>query len=164
MCNGGVTRAESWTIFHTFASIFAATAPHPRWRRKLLIPEHLLLYFHTYSLTYSFTHSITYSLAYIFTYFILVQYLLTYFVFPQQLDFCRECKEQFRAGHSCHGTAAEPTRAAQRASVSKQRFFKCLRFRTSYFACTNSVTLVFQVIWLVRYLWLMDNVHLLGIE
>ena len=27
-------------------------------------------------------------------------------------------------------------------------------------AYTNSVTLVFQAIWLVRYLWLMDNVHL----
>ena len=27
---------------------------------------------------------------------------------------------------------------------------------------TNSVTMVFQAIWLVRYLWLMDNVHLPG--
>ena len=29
-------------------------------------------------------------------------------------------------------------------------------------AYTNSVTLVFQAIWLVRYLWLMDIVHLPG--
>ena len=35
----------------------------------------------------------------------------------------------------------------------------CLRACLAY---TNSVTLVFQAIWLVRYLWLIDIVHLLG--
>ena len=34
MYNCGVIGIESWTISHTFAVIFAATAPHPRWRRK----------------------------------------------------------------------------------------------------------------------------------
>ena len=34
MYNCGVIDVESWTISHTFAVIFAATAPHPRWRRK----------------------------------------------------------------------------------------------------------------------------------
>ena len=34
MYNCGVIGVESWTISHTFAVIFAATAPHPRWRRK----------------------------------------------------------------------------------------------------------------------------------
>ena len=32
MC--GVIGVKSWTICHTFAVIFAATAPHPRWRLK----------------------------------------------------------------------------------------------------------------------------------
>ena len=35
----------------------------------------------------------------------------------------------------------------------------CHRFEID---CTNSVTLVFQEIWLVRYLGLMDNVYLPG--
>ena len=34
MYNCGVIGVESWTISHTFAVIFAAAAPHPRWRQK----------------------------------------------------------------------------------------------------------------------------------
>ena len=43
MYNRGVIGVESLTISHTFAVIFAATAPHPRWRWKpcnaLLVKE-----------------------------------------------------------------------------------------------------------------------------